>query len=268
MWRHSLAGVALGFVLPMTAAAQRTVVMPHATCSQRTWVPASAPDTVAEQIIDSLGTVPAAAQQGVNYIQNLLAAKFTPDAGRDVRQAAVDRVCGVVIGGDYRDGGDDGYYLIRLHNAGSASALDAAASALARMPGVKSAQPLAVRSASVQMAPSSADRGAGCADGSTGGMLRIEALKEMLASPDPTNQGIADALGLTGVDTNSIKVVDDGLTCARVASAIRQGARFSLEGSPFLVLRAGPRYVAFDPRGFDRSFFVVDTSFVFRRVLR
>jgi hypothetical protein len=267
VWKGSLAVVLLALGAGALHA-QQPVRMPRPSCVARGFVPALAPDTVAEAVLDSLGTVDVGSQPGVRYIRNLLAASFEAGASRELRQAAVDGVCGVVVGGDHGDGGDDGYYLIRLRGAGTAPELDAMAAALRQMPGVRSAQALAIRGVDPPAAlPTVAERSAGCADATDGGWLRIAAIKEIVSSPGADQQHLALRLGLAGVDSGAVRVEQDDAVCARVAAAIREGAHFSLNGMPYLVLRAGPRYIAFDPSGLNRSFFVVDTTFVFRTVV-
>jgi hypothetical protein len=253
---------------PSAARAQQPLAVPRPPCAMKSVVPPLAPDTVAENVLDSLGTVAVPARPGVRYMRNLLAARFAAAAPQVQRQAAIDRVCGLVVGGDHSDGGEDGYYLVRIHGAESVSALDAAADALRHMPGVMSAQTLALRQADAAAPAPVAAGTAACADGNSGGWLRVAALKEMIASTDPQEVQLVNGLGLGGVDTSAVQVVNDGAVCGRVAAAVAAGARFTNDGAPLLVLRAGARYVAFDPRGLNRSFFLVDTSFVFRTVLR
>lgn len=261
--------LAIVLLLPLAAGAQRpAVVIPRPPCVVKSFVPPAAPDTVAENVLDSLGTIAVSAQPGVSYMRNLLAVRFDDDAPQEQRQAAVDRVCGIVVGGDHSDGSDNGYYLVRLRGAESVSALDAAADAARRMPGVASAQTLALRQADAPQAPDAATAASSCADGNSGGWLRVAALKEMMASREPGEVQMVNGLGLGGVDTSVVRIVNNGAVCARVTAAIAQGAHVTLSHTPFLVLHAGARYVAFDPLGINRSFFLVDTSFVFRTVLR
>jgi hypothetical protein len=261
------AALVLAGLLGAPAGAQGPASMPQPPCAARRFVPPLAPDSIAEAVLDSLGTVGAPSRPGVRYLRNLIAARFDSAAPQAQRQAAVDRVCGLVVGGDHSDGGVDGYYLVRLRGAESVSALDAAADAMRHMPGVSSAQTLALRQATAADA-SVAPSGSACADGSSGGWLRVAAMKEMIASRNADEVHLVNAAGLAGVDTSTVQVVADGAVCGRVAAAIKSGASVTLDGTPFLVLRAGPRYVAFDPRGINRAFFLVDTSFVFRTVLR
>lgn len=250
--------------LPMQA--QRTAALPQPACATSDVVPPLAPDTVAEQVLDSLGTVAVPSRPGVRYIRNLLAAQFIASASPAQRQAAVARICGVVVGGDHSDGGEDGFYLVRLHGAGSEAALDAAADAMRHMPGVASAQALALREADA--AGPTGTGAADCAGTASGGELRVEALKEMIASREADEMAMVNGMGLAGVDSAAVRVVTDGAVCGRVASAIEARTHFTPAGSPFLVLRAGAHYVAFDPTGVNRSFFVVDSAFLLRRVVR
>ena len=257
---------AAGVLLVRPAAAQRVALVPRPACASRGVVPPLAPDTVAETVLDSLGTTSVAARPGMLYVRNLLAARFDSTASQAQRQAAVDRVCGEVVGGDHSDGGIDGYYLVRLQDAGSVSALDAAADALRHMPGVSSAQTLALRRADATTG-ADAQNGA-CAGTASGGRLRVDALKEMIASRSASDVAMIAGLGLGGLDSSAVHVVMDPGVCGRVAAAIESAVHFEPDGVPFVVLQAGARYVAFDPSGLNRSFFVVDTSFVFRTVLR
>ena len=256
---------AAGALAAAPAAAQHVARIPRPACASQEFVPPLAPDSVPETVLDSLGTTTAASRPGMRYVRNLLAARFDSAASQAERQAAVDRVCGLVVGGDHSDGGVDGFYLVRLRGAESVSALDAAVDALRHMPGVSSAQTLALRRAA---ASAEAGVGGACAGAGDGGELRIAALKEMIASQDADEMAVTTGLGLQGVDSSAVHVVTDGGVCGRVAAAIESAAHFAPAGVPFLVLRAGPRYVAFDPSGINRSFFLVDTSFVFRTVLR
>lgn len=255
---------------PCSVAAQRVALLPVPGCAAHAVVPPLAPDSVSEDVLDSLGTVTGASRPDVQYMKNLIVALFDSTASLPQRQAAVDRVCGTVVGGDRSGPGTDGYYLVRLRGAESVEALDAAADAVRRMPGVASAQTLALHRADAAEPPPNGRSApmSVCADGSSGGWLRIDAVKEMLASRDTDEQTLMADIGLAGVDSSAIRVVNDAAVCGRVASAIELGTHMPPLGSPYLVLRAGPRYVAFDPRGFDRSFFLVDTGFVFRTVLR
>ncbi len=257
--------VAAGALFARPVSAQRVALVPRPACASQEFVPPLAPDTIPENVLDSLGTITTSARPGMRYVRNLLAAHFDSAASQAQRQAAVDRVCGVVVGGDHSDGGVDGYYLVRLRDAGSVSALDAAADALRHMPGVASAQTLALRRAD---APAVRDAKGACAGTVDGGELRIAALKEMVASHAADEVSLMNGLGLSGLDSSAVHVVTDAAVCGRVAAAIESAAHFAPAGLPLLVLRAGPRYVAFDPSGINRSFFLVDTSFVFRTVLR
>jgi hypothetical protein len=249
----------------MAAGAQRPALLPRPACAGSRLVPPLAPDTIAESVLDSLGTVTAMSRPGTRYVRNLLAARFDSTATQAQRQAAVDRVCGIVVGGDHSDGGVDGFYLVRLRGAESVAALDAAADEMRHMPGVESAQTLALRRADAGEAPRASTACGATADG---GGLRVAAIKEMLASRDARQVATVNGLGLGGVDSAEVRVVTDRTVCARVTDAIRVGAHFTPDGAPFLILSAGPRYVAFDPTGMNRSLFVVDAAFVLRRVLR
>ena len=267
--RALVAALAAAVLVARPALAQRGPLLPQPACAVRGVVPPLAPDTIAEPVLDSLGTVTLSSRPGMRYVRNLLAARFESAASQAQRQAAVDRVCGVVVGGDHSDGGVDGYYLVRLRGAESVSALDAAADAMRHMPGVSSAQTLALRPADATETTAASDAaGAACAGAANGGELRIAALKEMIASREADQVAMMNGLGLGGVDSSAVHVVTDAGVCRRVAGVIESAVHFAPDGVPFLVLSAGPRYVAFDPNGINRSFFLVDTAFVFRTVLR
>ena len=52
-----------------------------------------------------------------------------------------------------------------------------------------------------------------------------------------------------------VQVVRQGGVCARVGAAVASAAHFTPDGTPLVVVRAGGRYVAFDPTGLNRAFF-------------
>ena len=246
-----------------TARPWRTASAAPAACLTVGVVPAEAPDSIPEALLDSLGTVNDPAQRGTHYVRNLVTALFAEGATPRQRQAAVERVCGSVVGGDRAPSGE-GYYLIRLHGAETPSALALATETLRSMPGVAGATTLALKSVGDQNAGASTSS---CYDGDPGGRFRTQVIKEMLASANPAEVSFRGSLGLGGVDSASVRVVTDQTVCAKVREAVDAASRTALPPVTLLVLRAGPRYVAFDPLGLTHAMFVVDTAFRFRSIV-
>jgi hypothetical protein len=246
-----------------TARPWRTASAQSAACVAGAVVPGTAPDTIPESVLDSLGTVDDPVERGTHYVKNLVSALFRENTPQPQRQAAIDRVCGVVIGGDHLPSGE-GYYLIRLHGVETPDALAATADALRAMPGVAGATTLAMKSLGDQPPGTSSSA---CFDDPPGGRLRTQAFKEMLASADQGEIAFRNSLGLGGVDSGAVRIVHDSGICSRVKAAVDGASHTDLSSLVFLVLRAGPRYVAFDPTGFTHALFIVDTTFRFRSIV-
>jgi hypothetical protein len=143
--------------------------------------------------------------------------------------------------------------------------LAATADTLRRMPGVAAATMLSLTSVSTdqtKVSPTSS-----CYLTAPGGRFRTQAFKEMLASIDSNAIRLRTALGLADIDSGTVRVVTDANICTKVTEAIDAAPHDAPRPAVYLVLRAGPRYVAFDPLGRSHALFLVDTTFRFRNLL-
>lgn len=121
-----------------------------------------------------------------------------------------------------------------------------------------------VSTAFVYSAKSVRGRNPSCAElGNGAGSMRFQTLKESLASTDSDAVLYRQGVGLLGVDSGSVFVVSDTIVCTAVTSAADAAFRSSIRNGPFAVVRAGPRYVAFEPEAEPQPVFYVDTNFVF-----
>lgn len=102
-------------------------------------VPAVSPDTQPAWIYDDTSIVTAPNRPGP-FIKNLVLVLFSPNAPQEQRQAAIDSVKGVVVGG-VRLNSRDGLYLVALRDDPTQAFLFRALGILAGMPGVSSALP-------------------------------------------------------------------------------------------------------------------------------
>ena len=102
-------------------------------------VPATAPDTLPAWIYDDSSIVTAPDRPG-SFIKNLVLVLFSPTAPQEQRQAAIDSVRGVVVGG-VRLNSRDGLYLVALPDDPTQASLFRAIRVLTGMPGVTSALP-------------------------------------------------------------------------------------------------------------------------------
>jgi hypothetical protein len=97
--------------------------------------------------------------------------------------------------------------------------------------------------------------------------ITISTLKEMLSATAPSAVALRSKVGLSGVDSASILVVADSTVCTAVTHVIDSATHSSPSTESYLVLRAGPRYVAFPHRQDQQSLYFVDTNFVFKSVI-
>ena len=94
------------------------------------------PDTVSAALLDSLGTVSGAPLSPGQYRKDIVIVEFENGTGLTQRQAAIDSVNGVVIGGKLDADGRDGTYFVRI-SGGTTAALLNAVGILQRQPGVE-----------------------------------------------------------------------------------------------------------------------------------
>ena len=93
------------------------------------------PDTVSADLLDSLGSVSGAPLSPGQYRKDVVIVEFEIGTGLSQRQAAIDLVNGVVIGGKLYAEGGDGRYFVRI-SGGTTAALLNAVGILQRQPGV------------------------------------------------------------------------------------------------------------------------------------
>src|SRR2546425_4466553 len=72
--------------------------------------------------------------------RNVILVVFRSSATAEQRRAAIESICGRVVGG-WRIGDRDGYYVVEVKTDGTATALWRAIDHLAAQPGVESAEP-------------------------------------------------------------------------------------------------------------------------------
>jgi hypothetical protein len=99
------------------------------------------------------------------------------------------------------------------------------------------------------------------------GEPRILNVKELVASSDSGTVLLRKAVGTEGVDSAAVSVVTDETVCTAVTRAIDQAFRVAPSTEAYLVLRVGPRYVAFHPLGERQSLYFVDLNYVFKDVV-
>ena len=241
---------------------------PARDCVGHALVPSVAPDTIPGELLDSLGSVEDSGAQarGARYAKNLVALQFKAQATQPQRQAAVDRVCGTVAGGD-RETEGEGFYLVRLRGAETVDALIAATNTLRAMPAVAVATTIGVKRPALSSDESLPGGEPSCYLRNANGGFRVQAFKEMLVASGSDEVRLRTALGLAGTDTSDVVVVDDPGICGKVIRAVNDAAHMEHAATAMVVLRAGPRYVAFDPLGLTRALFFVDTTFHFRNIV-
>jgi hypothetical protein len=104
-----------------------------------------------------------------------------------------------------------------------------------------------------------------CLSSGSVGQIRLQDIKENLASSDTESVLWRRGFGLTGVDSASVFVVTDTLVCTRVTHAVDSAfSQPAAMNQYLLVLKAGPRYIAFDEAGYGTNF--VDTTFTYRQL--
>jgi hypothetical protein len=117
----------------------RSAGSPRST-SEVQQVPAKAPTKHPDALFDSLGTVMSPTGHGSPWVRSIVGVAFKASASQKDRQAAVESIGGVVVGG-YRLEADDGEYFVRIRGAEFAD-LVAALDALRRLPQVDFAAPV------------------------------------------------------------------------------------------------------------------------------
>jgi len=107
-------------------------------------VPAAPPDSVPASIYDRLfadsNRISLLPRRSDRQPRNVILVVFWASATAAQRRAAIESVCGRVVGG-WRIGEADGYYVVEVKTDGTAKALWRCIDRLATQPGVETAEP-------------------------------------------------------------------------------------------------------------------------------
>lgn len=108
--------------------------------TQRSVVPAQAPDSVPAWVRADSNLSGPSAHIPVKFRKNLLVVQFRREATQAQRQAAIDLISGTVVGGD-NGGAGNGIYLVRVADPGDGSELVRAGQRLQALPQIFAASP-------------------------------------------------------------------------------------------------------------------------------
>ena len=98
------------------------------------------------------------------------------------------------------------------------------------------------------------------ATGAGAGLKRLQALKETLARSDAASVLYRKGFGLTGVDSASVTVVTDTAVCSAVTAAIDSAFSRTVHTGPFIEMRVGSLYFAYEANAEPQSTFYVDRA--------
>ena len=99
-------------------------------------VPALPPESVPAAIYDPENLITDSPLMSGTFPRNIVVVLFDPDAPQEERQTAIDLIDGEVVGG-MRSFGDDGFYLVRIQDDGTAGPLFEAIEMLEALPQVR-----------------------------------------------------------------------------------------------------------------------------------
>lgn len=95
---------------------------------------------------------------------------------------------------------------------------------------------------------------------------RIANLKHDIVASDSSSILFRNGFGVAGVDTSTIQAVTDTSICTRVTQVVDSAFASPPATTPYLiVLRVGPRYVAYGVSGSSQYF--LDTTFALKEVV-
>ena len=100
-----------------------------------------------------------------------------------------------------------------------------------------------------------------CATPTATGAKHAAAVKAVLTSTNPDYIAYAQAMGVTGVTASDIVTETSASVCTAVTDAIAARLHRSPPTSNYLILRAGPRFVAMDPAGEDSMLIFVSSVY-------
>lgn len=100
-----------------------------------------------------------------------------------------------------------------------------------------------------------------CASPGTGmGLKLLQVFKQRLAATDTAAVLFRVGFGLTGVDSAAVTVVTDTAVCSRVTASIDSAFADSTHSGPFVVIQAGPYYIAYEANAEPQSMYYVDRA--------
>lgn len=100
-----------------------------------------------------------------------------------------------------------------------------------------------------------------CAVATTLGATHAAAVKAVLTSANPDYIAYAQAMGVTGVTSADIVTETNATVCTAVTDAIVARIGGGPATSNYLILRAGPRFVAMDPTGKASVLYFVSNAY-------
>jgi hypothetical protein len=100
-----------------------------------------------------------------------------------------------------------------------------------------------------------------CATATTLGATHADAVKAVLTSTNPDYIAYAQAMGVTGVTSADIVTETNPIVCSAVTDAIVARIGGGPATSNYLILRAGPRFVAMDPAGKASVLYFVSSNY-------
>lgn len=106
-----------------------------------------------------------------------------------------------------------------------------------------------------------------CVSPGTGGQITVQALKLELGRPDSAAIRFRNVFGVAGVDSSTVTVVTDTIVCTRIHQVVDSAFHISptTTSSYLVVLRVGPRFISFSPRGPSSSaWYITDTNYVWK----
>ena len=106
-----------------------------------------------------------------------------------------------------------------------------------------------------------------CRTSTTNGDMQIQAVKEMLTRSDSGSILLRNVLGLNGVDSSTVATITNSTICTSMTQAVDSALGVTPSTRAYLVIRAGPRYVAMEPDGPDQFFVYADTTYTVRNII-
>jgi hypothetical protein len=97
--------------------------------------------------------------------------------------------------------------------------------------------------------------------GTGDGASRLQSLKETLMEPDTVSVLYRQDFGLVGIDSSAVQIVTDTTVCSAVTAVIDSKYKVPIRSGPLVVLKVGPRYLAYKAEGGDTATFFLDLNY-------